>query len=596
MATKDHTVTFLPENKSIRVEHLKTIFEMIGEENPEGIQLFFSCGAEGICQKCKVRSLQAMGPLTATEKGCLSDEELARGIRLACQARVIQDSQVEIQYKRPFTIALCDEAIDFQGSARLQKIAVDPGEDGQCPDAGRILEAAQAAGLMSSAEMLESQVEDCLMTSSEEHAPVWTAVIFDGSLIALEPGDTRDGLYAVAVDLGTNTLEVSLVDVPRSRKIGVVTDSNPQIELGDTYEARLDMAEQDAFNMEVLNEEIILRIDILIHELCAACKVVPEQVYEILIAGSTGMLHLFLMRVLDPLEQAADLPERLTAGQLDLHSTARAGVTFLPVISAFAGADITSAILATRLHCSTETTLLLDLGASAKAVLYHQGRLFVSVVDGNAVLDGSGVYCGMRPETGAVCGVSLAQDGDLCISVVGESLARGVCGSGLLELAACLRKAGMIDAAGNFACEPYSCAAPLKNRLTAVAGEPAIVLFTDSGAFATDIHVTSRDIRMLLEAQARVAAMLEHVCTQAGAAAGDISRVLVSGALGGSLSGHVLTILGFLPAVLAERIVFIGNASKNGVQRALLDKTIADDAEELVQAVVLVPYPDNESP
>ena len=113
MAVKNHTVTFLPENKSIKVEHLKTIFEIIGEENPEHIQLFFSCGAEGICQKCKVRSLQGMGPLTATEKGCLSDAELDRGIRLACQARVVQDSQVEIQYKRPFTIALTDESIDW---------------------------------------------------------------------------------------------------------------------------------------------------------------------------------------------------------------------------------------------------------------------------------------------------------------------------------------------------------------------------------------------------------------------------------------------------------------------------------------------------
>ena len=90
--------------------------------------------------------------------------------------------------------------------------------------------------------------------------------------------------------------------------------------------------------------------------------------------------------------------------------------------------------------------------------------------------------------------------------------------------------------------------------------------------------------------------MLEHVCAQVGVLFSDISQVLVSGALGGSLSGHVLTILGFLPAVLAEQIVFVGNASKNGVQRALLDKTIADDAEELAQAVVLVPYPDNDSP
>ena len=165
MAVKYHSVTFLPENKSIRVEHLKTIFETIGEENPEGIQLFFSCGAEGICRKCKVRSLQRMGPLTATEKGCLSDAELARGIRLACQARVVQDSQVEIQYKRPFTIALLDEAVDCQGSARLQKIVIGSG-DGLSPDTDMLLKAALDAGLGVSRAALDTQAADCRMNSS----------------------------------------------------------------------------------------------------------------------------------------------------------------------------------------------------------------------------------------------------------------------------------------------------------------------------------------------------------------------------------------------------------------------------------------------
>ncbi len=592
MADKNHTVTFLPENKSIRVEHLKTIFEIIGEENPEHIQLFFSCGAEGICQKCKVRSLQGMGPLTATEKGCLSDAELDRGIRLACQARVVQDSQVEIQYKRPFTIALTDESIDFQGRARLQKIVSGSGDEGQPPHADTIRGAALEAGLQVSAEVLEEQAADCLIHITEAQAPLWTAVFLDESLIALEPGDTRDALYAVAVDLGTNTLEISLVDARRGRKIGVVTDSNPQIELGDTYEARLNMAEEDELNLDILNEEIILRIDILIHELCAACNVSPEQVYEILVAGSTGMLHLFLMRAPDAFEQVSGSSGRLTAGQLDLHSTARAGVTLLPVIGASAGADITAAILAARLHRSNETSLLLDLGGTTKAVLYHQGCLFASVVDRTAVLDGLGVSCGMRPETGAVSAVRLGDDGDLTVSVIGESLVRGVCGSGLLELAACLREENMLDEDGIIVCDPGSCAVPLKNHLSMIDGNPAIVLFSDSGEFATDIHVTSRDICTLFEARVRVAKMLEHLCSRAGTAFGGIKRVLVSGALGGPLTGHVLGTLGFVPSVLSDKVVFIGNASKKGVQMALLDKTIADDAGELAQKVVFIPYQD----
>jgi len=593
MSVKYHTVTFLPENKRIRVEHLKTIFETVGEDNPERIQLFFSCGAEGICQKCKVRSLQRMGPLTATEKGCLSDEELARGIRLACQARVVQDSQVEIQYKRPFTIVRADEEIGSGGVARLKKVVVGACAGG-CPDTAMLLVAAREAGLTVSAPSLEAQAAGCLQGRPGQGAAWWTAVFLEGRLIALEEGDTGSSLYAAAVDLGTNTLQVSLIDALRGRKIAVVTDSNPQIALGDTYEARLAMVEEDELNLEILNEEIVLRIDILIYELCMACGVSPGHVYEILVSGATGMLHLFLMRAPGPLDQRAADPSgcgRLIADQLALRSTPRAGITLLPVIGSFAGADVTAAILATRLHRSEAPALLLDLGGTTKAVLYHNGGLFVSAVDRTAVFDGSGLSCGMRPETGAVAGVRLSEAGEVALEVIGESLARGVCGSGALELVARLRETGVLDDGGDFMDGPGEQAASLRDLLAEVEGEPALVLYRDPGEYATDIYVTRQDMRELLNACARVAALFGHVCAYAGIAPGTLSRVLVSGVLGRPLSGHVLGVLGVVPACLADRVVFIGNASKQGAQLALIDKTVADEAEELARCVVSIPGP-----
>ena len=295
-------------------------------------------------------------------------------------------------------------------------------------------------------------------------------------------------------------------------------------------------------------------------------------------------------------QQVTNVSARWTAGQLDIRSTAQAGIALMPVISSYAGADITAAILATRLHRSDETTLLLDLGGSTKAVLYHQGRLFVSVSDCTSVLDGAGLSCGMRPENGAINGVNLDDEGDLTVAVIGESLARGVCGSGLLELVACLRETGMLDPCGNFMQGADGCRELLKKRVIRVDGESAIVLFSDAGEFLTDIYVTRQDIFKLIEARVHVAAMLEHLCAQVGIVFGDICRVLVSGALGGPLKGHVLSTLGFVPAVLAQQIVFIGNASKQGLQLALLDKAIADEAGELARVVVSIPCPDNDTP
>ncbi|MBM4312120.1 MAG: DUF4445 domain-containing protein [Deltaproteobacteria bacterium] len=592
MAFKYHSVTFLPENKVIRVEHLKTIFEAIGEDNPERIQLFFSCGAEGICRKCKVRSLQRMGPLTATEKGCLSPQELARGVRLACQARVVQDSQVEIQYKRPFTIALVDEHAGSQSVARLKKIVVKSGA-GPYPEMPIVCAAAREAGLAVCTQVLETQVASCLTGVAGSSHALWTAVFLEERLIALEPGDTSGALYAAAVDLGTNTLQVALIDALRGRKIAVVTDTNPQIELGDTYDARLAMVAEDELNLEILHEEIILRIDLLLYELCMARGVDPQQIYEILVAGETGMLHLFLMKAPGPLEQhaAPSCPEgRLTAGQLDLRSSAQAGIALLPVIGAYAGADVTAAILATRLHRSETTALLLDLGSSSKAVLYHSGGLFASVAGPTPVFDGSGMMCGMRPETGAVSGVRMNAAGDIEIDVIGESLPRGICASGLIELAAVLREQGLLDAGGYFICDHDAGPAALLKRMVAGGGEQAVLLYSDPGEFATDICVTRADFYLLLTACRRVAAMLGHLCAQVGAVPEDLSRVFVSGALGGALPAHALTVLGIVPECLKERIIFIDNACRQGGQLALLDKAVADEADELARRVVCVPF------
>jgi len=514
--TKLHTVTFLPENKVIEVEDRKSIFETILEHNPRGIDLHFACGAEGICRKCKVRAFQQMGPVTPTERGCLTDEEFAKGIRLACQARVIQDTTVEILYKMPFTIALMDEPI--------------------------------------------------------------TQIVQTGA---------AQGSYAVAVDLGVNTLMLSLVDLSRGRKIAVVTDTNPQIELGANFEQRVAMVEESEINLEVLNEELLLRIDILIEELCRAAGVEPKQVCDIVVSGETGMLHLMLKGVSNPLEQSLGPKDgSYRAEQFDIKSSHRARVYALPVISSYAGADMTAAILATRLHKSGATTLLLDLATNAKAVLYHNGVIAAAGAAECAAFDCVGIACGMRPETGAI--EHVARDGSAFrISVIGESLPRGVCGSGLLELAATLKQTGLIDDYGVFQKEQGP--KHLAFGFIDADGRAAFRLYTDDGIFKTDIFVTQDDLYMLRSAKARVADLIRRLLDHAGIGCKDVDRVLISGAFGALSDLSVFFELGMLPTILEGRVSFVGNAAKQGAQMVLIDKSMLAEAEALVQHVVCLP-------
>jgi uncharacterized 2Fe-2S/4Fe-4S cluster protein (DUF4445 family) len=331
------SVTFLPEHKTLAVEDRKTIFETVELEHPYGIELRFACGAEGICQKCKIRALQQMGPVTPIEKGCLSDEELARGIRLSCQARVMQDTQVEIIYKQPFSIRVMDEqpTIPFDLRPRVKKIFIS------------------TADALKSLEIAESSRQQ-IAAFFKNTAAGCTAVLIDGELTALEEGDTSASLFAVAVDLGINTLVMSLVDLSTGKSVAVVSDTNPQHHIEAELETRISLVNDDPLHLEMLSEEVLLRIDVLLHELCQAKGVAPQHIYEITLSGTTGMLHLFLKGVPSVLEQHAALEDgkrvSFTAQDASIKSSPGARMYTLPVISSYVGADITAGIIATQLH------------------------------------------------------------------------------------------------------------------------------------------------------------------------------------------------------------------------------------------------------
>jgi uncharacterized 2Fe-2S/4Fe-4S cluster protein (DUF4445 family) len=247
---------------------------------------------------------------------------------------------------------------------------------------------------------------------------------------------------------------------------------------------------------------------------------------------------------------------------------------------------MTAAILATRLHKSSGTTLLLHLGTSARAVLHHDGSVTAAAADNCGAFDCVGIACGMRPETGAIEHVS-REGSTLRMSVVGQSLPRGICGSGLLELAAALKQTGCINECGDFQPET-TLNHPVYGFIETDRG-PVFRLYADSGIYDTDIYVTQNDLYLLREAKARVADLIRRLLAQAGIAITEVERIIISGAFGQFSDTSALFELGILPAGMEAKVSYIGNAAKQGAQMVLLDKSILAEAEVLVQTVVCLP-------
>ncbi len=567
-------VTFVPENKTIPVENRKTIFEAIELENPYDIALDFSrcCGAEGICRKCKIRSWHKMGPLTPIEKSCLSEEELRRGIRLACQARVIQDTQVEIIYKQLFSIRVADEPPPAAAALRprVKKIFFCTAED-------VISCEVDERARQQIAEMLKTTPAGC------------TAVFTDGKLNLLEEGDTSASLFAAAVDLGINTLAISLIDLHSGKSVAVVSDTNPQHYIEPELERRITLVNNDSLHLEMLSEEVLLRIDVLLHELCQAKNIAPQHIYEITITATSGMLHLFLKGIPGLLEQRAAVEQRrpisFDARAASLKSSPAATIYTLPVISSFVGADITAGIIATQLHCSQETTLFLDIGSTCKAVVHHQGMLVAAGIKEGAAFEGIGIRFGMRPEAGAIERVFF--NDEVQVVVLGDCLSRGICGSGLMELIAGLIAHGLINHNGDFldAGQLLTEKNAIARHLIATADGRAFLLYRDDGEFASDIYVTQRDIYALRRAKAHLAAAMRLLLTYAGISFRSVNKILVGGAFGYHFNPEALIGIGLIPAALRGSVYFMGNTAKAGAHLALLDSELLAEAERIAQRV-----------
>lgn len=588
---KYHRVTFLPENKKILVEDRKTIFETIKNENPQEIQLRFACGAEGICQKCKVRTLQQMGPLTPTEKGCLSHEELLQGFRLACQARVIQATQVEIIYKNPFSIKILHEgsAAKVQVNPRVKKIYIraNQGE-------GLSREAFMAAlldnqELRLNAAALTKAIRPAFYSFFQGDLPGCTAVFMDGSLVALEEGDTSNKKYGAALDLGINTLMMSLIDLTDGRRIAEVSDTNPQMQVDPDIALRVGLAEENPSHLAMLNEEILLRIDMLLLELCRAIKISPTLVYEIIVSGSMSILSLIMRELPDLVDQQLSFKKRRVtsfwASAAVIKSCPHAKIHLLPFISQDLGADVTAGILATRQYQSKKTVLFLDLGTRGKVVLKHQGKLLASSISGGDAFECIGVKFGMRPETGAIERVSFDQE--LRIAVIGESLPRGICGSGLIELIGGLVRLGLINRTGDFvdsAPQPGIAPGIIKRILSLQAGK-SFLLYSDNGAFQNDICINQEDVYALMRSKAYIAATVALSMNHLGVSFKDVDQVLIGGAFGYSIDPEAFIAIGLVPPQMKGRIFFAGNTAKTGAEMALLDSTILKATEKIPAAV-----------
>jgi len=512
-------VTFEPEGVTVEVAPGSTLLEAA---RAAGVALEAPCGGSGRCGSCRVRAEGSLTPLSRDEQELLGGAGIAAGKRLACRARV----------SGPVTVTLGVA----NGDTRVVTASTDMGD------------------------------------------------------LAVEPPSQRGltrrlgshYLLGAAVDIGTTTVAVSLVDLENGDELGSAGMLNVQYPWGADVMSRI--ASAVAEGTAVLQRPIARQVERLIASLLVPLEgAALADLREVAVVGNTTMMNALLGEELTPLGQApyegAILgPVSVPASELGMGLLADAVCHIGPSASAFIGADVVAGVLAARLDEAKHPTLYVDLGTNGEIVLAVPGRpLLAASAAAGPALEGAGIGRGMRAEPGAIERVWLDGAGDLALATVGGFPPVGICGSGVLDLLAVMLSAGALAADGRIAGEV---AGPLARRVAERDGTRVFVVDDHSG-----VALTQHDVRQLQLAKGAVRAAIDLVLAEAGLAPDAIGEVLVAGGFGLHVDGTALERIGMVPEGWGERLTFLGNAAKEGARRALVDSEARRHAERIARSI-----------
>lgn len=398
---------------------------------------------------------------------------------------------------------------------------------------------------------------------------------------------------AFAVDIGTTTVVVLLVDLTNGEVLSRAGGFNAQIRFGDNVLTRIDAArtpEAIAAMQEAVVRETLAP---LLLQACERADREPSRIAGGTIAGNTTMLHLLAGE--DPTSLGiAPFTASFLAGKsmtaANIHLTAEGlapdtPIQLLPSIAGYIGADITAGVYATGMVFDEKPSLLVDIGTNGEIVLQNGGALTACATAAGPAFEGCGLRCGTRAREGAVSDLAITRDPfEIRLQTIGgvpPERASGICGSAYIDFLASARGCGLLGHAGRFDAAAWA-TLPETFRLTDD-DERALSL-----AGPGSPRISEVDVAVLLQAKAAIGAGIETLLETAGIRAEEISRVYLAGGFGMHLNVENAIAIGLLPGFKPEQVRVVGNTSLAGALLALIDRTTLAEMEALREQVQVI--------
>jgi len=596
-SNKKVEVTFFPKEKKVTFFKPVSLRKAASEAD---VGLFFPCGGRGICGKCKVKIKGKVNPPTQKERQVIF-KELKKGYRLACQVVLEGDAEVEVPKSSLLStlqILTMDSKETLEINPSIKKVFITltpPSLKDQLSDITRIKRELKKRGW----DQLKVELEVLRKVPSVlRKSGFRVSCVLDGErLIAVEKGDTRGKNFGVAFDVGTTTIVGSLVDLDTGEKIATKAVLNPQNVYGYDVISRISYVQQtNSKGLLELQKRVIGGVNKLINDLTKEAKVGKNNVYQATLVGNTVMQHLFagvnpLNLSLYPFVPVIQDAISIKSSELKLKINPSAHVYIFPNIAAFVGGDTVGVILSTGMHKLTDRIVLaVDIGTNGEIVLSHQGKLVAASTAAGPAFEGMRISQGMWAEEGAIEKVKL-REGKIFVEVIGKGEAKGICGSGLIDIVSELYKEGIIDTSGRM--KPRDQQSKLwEDRVIEKDGERQFLLLERKDK--SPIFITQKDIREFQLAKAAICTGIRVLLNKLDVEKEQVQEFLIAGAFGNYINLKSAYKVGLFPIFPNAKIRSVGNAASFGAIKALVSQDARNEAEKippLVEHVELASHP-----
>jgi len=588
-----------------------------------GLELNQPCGGQGRCGRCAVVVDDSRSAVRRRSTIRLSTEDVAAGYALACQT-VVEGAcwitvppQEAIERRLVAQKAAARIAVPFdydpQYHQNVQRyfLHLDPPTlADQTDDWARVCRALAQQGVpdpRAALPVLQSlgralRGED---GAGEDEAWQVTAVVALDSwdhpagpaeVLALLPGDQTARNLGAAVDIGTTTVTVWLVDLQTGQVVAQAADYNGQIARGEDVISRIIYGKKSD-RLAELQGLVLTTINRLLEAACRQTDATPGEIFKVAIAGNTTMIHLLLAIPpesirLTPYIPAVNHVPTLSAGALGLAAHPQAVVDCLPGVASYVGADISAGVLSTGMDEAADLILFIDVGTNGETVLGNADWLITCACSAGPAFEGAGVEHGMRATVGAIEEVWInSTTYEAAYRVIGREgeRPRGICGSGLLSLLAEMFVTGVVDKRGNLN-ETLPPGPDGRHRVReGEHGPEYVVAWAEETAHGRDIALTKVDIDNLMRAKAAIYAGFTVMAQSVGVSLSNVSKMLIGGSFGQYINVEKAVQIGLLPDLPApagsaspwDRFQFLGNTAIRGAYRALLRRDVRAHLAEI---------------